>query len=159
MKPIFILLLVVILSGCQYNNQEIEKLQNQIDQLEDNLSRTYKPGFGEFMGFIQGHHSKLWFAGINENWSLADFEIHELEEGFEAIEKYHAGRKETQLIATINPALDSVSAAIQEKNLEKFKRSYNYLTVSCTDCHIKTNHEFIKITIPTQPDYSNQVFN
>ena len=35
------------------------------------------PGFEEFMSNIQAHHAKLWFAGQNHNWKLADFEIHE----------------------------------------------------------------------------------
>jgi len=49
---------------------------------------SYKPGFGEFMGGIQVHHEKLWFAGTNQNWKLAGFEIHEIKESMDDIRKY-----------------------------------------------------------------------
>ena len=35
------------------------------------------------MGGIQTHHAKLWFAGINDNWKLAQYEIDEFKERFE----------------------------------------------------------------------------
>ena len=35
------------------------------------------------MGGIQTHHAKLWFAGLNNNWKLAEYEIDEIKERFE----------------------------------------------------------------------------
>ena len=110
------------------------------------------------MSAIQVHHSKLWFAGENENWKLADFEIHEIRENLEDIQKYQTDRAESKLIAMINPALDSVSQAIQTQNLEQFKSSFNLLTNSCVTCHIDTKHEFIQIQVPNMNVFSNQKF-
>ena len=39
------------------------------------------------MTYIQIHHSKLWFAGKNQNWELAKFELDEISETIEAIKK------------------------------------------------------------------------
>jgi len=159
MKNIFLLGLICTLFSCQPKVDDHSKeLQNQIDNLKSELSETYKPGFGEFMGNIQVHHSKLWFAGKNENWELADFEINEIKEGLNDIEKYQSERTESKSIPMINPALDSVSNAIQQKNLIQFERSYKLLTNTCTSCHQATNHEFIQITIPSQQNFSNQRF-
>ena len=91
-------------------------LQNRIDSLGKKLADTYKPGFGEFMSGIQAHHAKLWFAGQNQNWKLADFEVHEMMEAIEDIQKYQTERKESQKIGMITPVLDSVNSAIQQKN-------------------------------------------
>lgn len=81
MKFLFIpFIMLVILSACKRTDNREKVLQNQIDSLQIKLENVYNPGFGDFMGSIQNHHNKLWFAGINESWELATFEMHELEE-------------------------------------------------------------------------------
>ncbi len=133
-------------------------LQNRIATLEANLSNTYKPGLGEFMSSIQVHHSKLWFAGINQNWKLADFEIHEIMEALSNIKRYQTERKESQKIDMLNPALDSVNTAIQQKNYSAFKSSYINLTNTCNNCHHAVDFEFNIVKIPETPPFNNQSF-
>ena len=140
------------------NNSENTKLEARVDSLEKKLNDTYKPGFGEFMSNIQIHHAKLWFAGTNENWELADFEIHEIIETVDAIKKYEPEREESKAIPMIEPALDSVSAAIQNKNLAQFKSNYILLTNTCNNCHKSVNFSFNEVKIPDSPPFSNQVF-
>ena len=36
---------------------------------------SYAPGLGEFMTATQLRHAKLWFAGKENNWDLAAYEI------------------------------------------------------------------------------------
>ncbi len=159
MKKKFLLGLICSLFSCQPKADNSSKeLQNQIDSLKSKLSDTYKPGFGEFMGNIQVHHSKLWFAGENENWELADFEINEIKENLEAIQKYETDRPESQEIPMIKPALDSVTNALQKKNLVQFKNSFNLLTNTCVNCHRATKHDFIQIQVPDMKIFSNQKF-
>src|SRR5258708_38764496 len=43
----------------------------------------YAPGLGEFMTATQLRHAKLWFAGKQNNWDLAAYEIDEIKEGLE----------------------------------------------------------------------------
>lgn len=155
------LLLVTTLFGLFACNQQTENtkvLQNRIDSLEKKLADTYKPGFGEFMSGIQAHHSKLWFAGQNENWKLADFEVHEIMEAIEDIQKFQTERKESQMIGMINPALDSINNAIQQKNPVLFKSSYTLLTNTCNNCHHAANFEFNVVKIPDNQPFSNQDF-
>lgn len=159
MKNILLIGLICILFSCQSKIDDHSKeLQKQIDNLKSELSETYKPGFGEFMGNIQEHHSKLWFAGKNENWKLADFEINEIKENLEAIQKYETDRSESKLIPMIKPALDSVSKVIQKQNFLQFKSSFILLTNSCVNCHRETKHEFIQIQLPDNKIFSNQKF-
>jgi hypothetical protein len=42
---------------------------------------SYEPGLGEFMTATQLRHAKLWFAGKQNNWDLAAYEIDEIKEG------------------------------------------------------------------------------
>ena len=55
--------------------------------MRNTLSNAYKPGFGEIMNSVQINHSKLWFAGTNKNWKLAEFEVHEIMELLDDVTK------------------------------------------------------------------------
>lgn len=159
MKNTFFIAFTLIFFSCnQPQTVKIDKLQSRIDYLENQLADTYKPGFGEIMSSIQAHHAKLWFAGINQNWKLADFEVHELIEGMDNIIKYQSERKESQLIEMINPALDSVKMAIKSENSDAFKSSYSLLTNNCNKCHADTEFEFNIVKTPTSQQFSNQDF-
>jgi len=157
----FILIAAIFLSGlfaCNQPSSGDRVLQTRIDSLEKKLAYVYKPGLGEFMSVIQVHHAKLWFAGQNQNWKLADFEIHEITEALDGLKKYCADRPEIKAISMIDQPLDSLNIAIQEKNLAHFRNRYTVLTNTCNSCHKATNHEFNIIIIPDHPPFSNQDF-
>lgn len=157
MRHILLIILTFVFFACNQRTDN-KVLQNRIDSLESKLADTYKPGFGEFMSGIQTHHSKLWFAGQNENWKLADFEVHEIMEAIEDIQKFQTERKESQMIGMINPALDSINNAIQQKNPALFKSSYTLLTYTCNNCHRAADFEFNVVKIPDTQPFSNQDF-
>ena len=158
MKYLITILLLAAITSCNQSSVSNNILQNHIDSLEKKIADTYKPGFGEFMSSIQVHHAKLWFAGQNKNWALADFEIHEIMEAVENIQKYQTERKESEKVIMLNPALDSVNAAIAKKDLVQFKNSYVLLTNTCNNCHHAVQFEFNVVTIPDKPPFSNQIF-
>jgi hypothetical protein len=158
MKQIIFLIVALVLSACNQQSGGTEALQNRIDNLEAKLKESYKPGFGEFMSNIQAHHAKLWFAGKNQNWKLADFEVHEIMESIEDIQKYQTERKESQLIGMINPALDSVNTAIEQKNWKLFNKRYSLLTNTCNNCHKAVNFQFNVVKVPDTQTFRNQDF-
>ena len=152
------MLLVSLIFSCSNENKEVQKMQTTIDSLQKQLHETYKPGFGEFMSGIQMHHAKLWFAGQNQNWPLADFEIHEIQEALEDIQNYCQDREETKSIGMINAPIDSLINSIQQKDLTGFKNNYILLTKTCNNCHLATKHEFNIVTIPVSLPVVNQDF-
>jgi len=145
MKKIILIVLFISLASCQQTHTKQQ-------------TNSYKPGFGALMGTIQNHHAKLWFAGINNNWKLAEFELHEIAETLEDIEKYQKDRKESALLHMIEPALDNTKIAVVKKDSSSFVTQYKQLTQSCNTCHIDTNYEYIRIKNPTVSPFSNQEF-
>lgn len=133
-------------------------LQQQVDSLKQITTHAYKPGLGEFMLSIQIHHAKLWFAVQEKNWPLAEFETGEISETLETIKEYCNDRPEVKSISMIDPALDSLSEAIKNKDIIRFKSSFILLTNTCNNCHNATHHEFNVIKIPDSPPFSNQDF-
>ncbi|MEP7239015.1 MAG: hypothetical protein ABI685_14145, partial [Ferruginibacter sp.] len=142
MKYIFLAMLTCLLFACNNSADKSQVLQNHIDSLEQKIANSYKPGFGEFMSGIQAHHAKLWFAGQNQNWKLADFEIHEIMEAIAAIQKYETEREERLMIPMIDPAIDSINNAIKLQDPALFKSSYTLLTNTCNNCHHAAHFEF-----------------
>jgi hypothetical protein len=154
----FILLTSLTLISCSRDRDRVITIERKIDSLEKSIAVIYKPGLGEFMSGIQVHHAKLWFAGINQNWELADFEIHEIKEICNNIITIVTDRKESPLVAMLDPALDSVNFAILHKDPQIFKNSFIFLTNTCNTCHHDVHYEFNAVKIPDTPPFSNQVF-
>jgi len=157
-KFLILLFILCILTGCNQPNNQLSQMQSKTDSLEKQLDKTYKPGLGEFMTGIQLHHAKLWFAGQNQNWPLADFEIHEIQESLDDIEEFCQDRPEVKSIGMLKSSIDSVTGAISQRNLQSFKNSFSALTNTCNNCHKATDHGFNVVVIPTNPPVSNQDF-
>ncbi|WEK17553.1 MAG: hypothetical protein P0Y49_12180 [Candidatus Pedobacter colombiensis] len=158
MKNLFVTPFILLLFACNQKVGDQQALQDQVDSLQSRLDHSYKPGFGEFMSSIQVHHNKLWFAGISNNWKLADFEVGEIQESMDGIRQYCTDRPETQSLPMIDPALDNIRKAIQQQNSAAFKKGYINLTNACNSCHQATKHEFNVITVPSSPPFTNQDF-
>ena len=150
--------LLLLITSCNSKSSNSQRLEARIDSIETKLANTYKPGLGEFMSGIQVHHAKLWFAGQNQNWELADFELHEIFEALDDIKSFNTDRPEIKSLQMIYAPLDSLNKSVQEKNLSSFKSNFILLTSTCNDCHHDTDHGFNVIKIPDAPPFSNQDF-
>jgi hypothetical protein len=155
--PIFLISSLVLVS-CGQPGPDNTALQAQVDSLQRRMSNSYIPGLGEFMSGIQVHHEKLWFAGTAQNWKLANFEIDEIREALDDIQRFCTDRPEIASIPMILPPMDSISKAVAQQDLPRFKSAFVLLTYTCNNCHRATKHEFNVIQIPTTPPFSNQVF-
>ncbi len=148
--------IILAFSSCSHSEaKEYSALKNRLDSIENN---AYTPGFGEFMNTIEIHHAKLWFAGTDQNWPLAQYELDEMKETFDDLQKYVKDRPEVKEIPMIDPALKDLGQAIESKDVNRFKPAYTTLTISCNSCHKATNHGFNVITIPTAPPVTDQKF-
>jgi hypothetical protein len=113
------------------------------------------PGLGEIMTLQQLRHIKLWFAGHAGNWRLADYEIGELEEGFNAVNKLLGGDTVEKHVGGPIKALEK---AVADENRTAFEAAFDKLSAGCNSCHHTLDHGFIVIQRPTLLPYSNQSF-
>lgn len=164
-KTLFISGMLLLFVACNDNatiNQlkaKTEILQAENDSLKQQVE-AIKPGLGELMLTVQVHHNKLWFAGKESNWPLAQFEYDEIMEILKQAQAIETDRKEIKLFPTmIYPQLDSLQKAIASKDNRRFNESFTILTTACNNCHKEVNFSFNKIKIPEQPPYSNQDFS
>ena len=123
---------------------------------------SYEPGLGEFMIATQLRHAKLWFAGKQNNWDLAAYEIDEIKEGLEDAARLHPkfdGVPVAEMIKTIiDPRIAEIEKAVRTKSSPKFMVAFDELTSGCNSCHAGANKPFIRIQRPTEPPLTNQNF-
>ena len=122
----------------------------------------YAPGLGEIMSLQQMRHAKLWLAGSQNNWPLADYELDELREGFEDVQKLHPTHEGVPVGAmakslTAAP-LEALGKAIEARDATAFAKSFDQLTAACNSCHRGAKHGFIVITRPATSPFPNQRF-
>ena len=122
----------------------------------------YEPGLGEFMTATQLRHAKLWFAGKNDNWGLAAYEVDEIKEGLEDAARLHSifqGIPVAEMIKSIiDPRIERLEKAIAAKNGTQFVAAFDDLTDGCNACHAAAGKPFIRNQRPTAPPLSNQNF-
>ena len=113
------------------------------------------PGLGEIMTLQQLRHIKLWFAGHVGNWPLADYEVGELEEGFDDVNKLLGSDTVEKQVGSPIKALEK---AVADKSRAEFDTAFDSLSAGCNSCHHALDHGFIVIQRPTLLPYSNQNF-
>ena len=157
---IFSISFLYVFTSCSNNKELEQKLATQqlkIDSMQKEINNM-KPGLGELMAGIQTHHAKLWFAGTNQNWKLASFELDEIKEMVVMAEKIETDRPEIKSLPILQPSLDSIENSIQVKDRLKFISGFTILTSNCNKCHEENKFEFNVITIPSALPVSNQDF-
>jgi hypothetical protein len=113
------------------------------------------PGLGEIMTLQQLRHIKLWFAGHAGNWALTNYEMGELNEGFEDVDKLVGGGTVRTMVGA---PIKELQKAIDEKNSTAFTAAFDRLSAGCTSCHHALGRPFIVIQRPTLLPYSDQSF-
>jgi hypothetical protein len=147
MKNYLLIVLIISLFSC---NQKAEKSEVE--------------GYPvlETMGYYQRFSHKLWLAGTNENWELANFYTHELEEVTENLIEGNVIHDDYNLSnlseAMLLPKIEKLEEAIRQKDEVLFLDNYELMIASCNLCHNTTKHTFIKITIPNDSTVWNQEF-
>jgi hypothetical protein len=158
MKSLLLVAAAFLLFSCSSNTNNEAELKSQIDDLKTQLANTYKPELGEYMSNIQAHHAKLWYAGQNQNWKLADYEVKELQELFEDIKKYNSDRKEVSLVGMIQGPLTQISNSIENQDSKQFDENFTTLTKTCNACHLAAKYEFNVVKVPEGQMFPNQDF-
>ena len=123
------------------------------------------PGLGEIMTLSQMRHAKLWYAGQANNWALADYELDELQEGFDDVVRFHPTHKDSPLpLSSLVPKImDEPMRALRQTARSQdqiaFAAAYDDLTEACNACHQATDFGFNVVRRPDGASwFSNQDF-
>lgn len=158
---ILVMLVVVVI----FNFFQIQTLKVENAHLENLIEKQSAPEeieIADVMAKLQRHMNKLWFAGNEENWDLAGFYVHELEEAMHEISDGNVVEDNIQLSPMMDKygllPLNGLEKSIKEKNKEELIATFNESVIACNNCHKLSQHSFIQITIPESPALDNQQY-
>ena len=123
----------------------------------------YNPGVGDLMNLIvQPHHAKLWLAGHEGNWVLAEYEIHELKSALANVAKTRPVYRQKSVADSIemfeSGGLAAMEEVIHERNAAKFVDAYATINAGCNACHTSLGQSQVVIRTPEQATYPDQEF-
>jgi cytochrome c553 len=117
------------------------------DQKPANSQDRFVPRLNDMMVATQLRHFKLWYAGVVQNWPLANYELTQIRDAIVDTERlYDKGGSKMSTMMT--PPTDDLADAIKAKDGKKFSTAFSKLTAACNSCHEADGLGFIKIRDP-----------
>jgi hypothetical protein len=120
-------------------------------------SQPFVPRLADIMGATQLRHLKLWYAGKEMNWPLANYELAQIKASFEDAMRFYPDVPVADMTTMARPAA-AIDTAIHSKDAAKFATAFGGLTAACNSCHRSQGIAFIAIKLPTSSPFSNQSF-
>ena len=125
--------------------------------------QAYRPGLGDLMtATIQPRHIKIALAGRANNWPLAKYELHQLEEALQRVVQVWPKWKGLPLGGMVDAVtkgpMATVSEAIEAKDADKFAAAFPQLTEGCNACHQAANVGVVAIKAPDGTSFPDQDF-
>ncbi|TVR82701.1 MAG: hypothetical protein EA409_04660 [Saprospirales bacterium] len=104
-------------------------------------------GFGKAMLEVNLRYIEMFWAGEDENWDYAAYQLEELEEAIEdGLQRRPARASSAEHFVTV--VIPEMEAAIETRNKDNFDRAFELFTTQCNSCHAMENVAFIRIQPP-----------
>lgn len=166
MKYASLALAVIALAWAAFQQVTIGQLRAQQQELLVKISKPEeKPEHYELaavMGSMHLYLNKLWFAGKAQNWELAQFYTHELEESLESLyeaEVIDEGIEVSKLAKVMmEQPFEAIEQSVRQEQLPAFETSYKQLINTCNQCHQSAKHGFIRLQVPQTPVFDSQLY-
>lgn len=140
------------LVSCKQDSTTKKKDENHKEEIE----------LAELMFHNQRYINKMYFAGKNQNWDLAKFYHHEIDENMEKILEGNIeeeGKNVSELARQMFPeSFKDLEQSIASKDTARFLKSYDLVIRTCNNCHAASGYGFVKIKTPVEPAYKNQEY-
>ena len=139
------------LAACAASLPVLAEDQKPLDAQDQNVPAAgehFVPRLNDMMVATQVRHFKLWYAGLVQNWPLANYELTQIRNVVTDTQRLFGDKGEAKMAAMMKPAVDQLADAIKAKDETKFKGAFSKLTAACNSCHEAAGFGFIKIRDP-----------
>ena len=148
----FLILLVSVAELFACNNKTDNSQGVWIKGTEQEKIKTIEKqfrGFDNAMVETGYRYQELYWAGQDENWEYADYQLEKIKI---AIENGLQCRPKRANSAEhfMNYVLPEMQKSIQSKDTIIFNKSFQTLTVNCNSCHAMEQVPFFNVQIPTE---------
>ena len=154
---LFIILLAVFLFMALFNScktEDTEPVGSQ-DWLTGDTRQKLETITNHLRGFDMAmvetgyRYTELYWAGVDENWDYAQYQIKKIAIALDrGLERRPARAESAQQF--VNHATPEMEQAVETKDPELFKREFERFTKSCNACHVAENVPHFSVKIPDQ---------
>lgn len=156
-----IVLFIIMLAACQESTETYVAGEDEIltqpigsqDWLTGNLEEKLETITDHLRGFDMAmvetgyRHVELYWAGQDENWGYAEYQVEKLRLSIErGLERRPARAESAQ--PYLEHALPAIEEAVGERNAEEFNRQFEIFTQSCNACHHSEQVPHFYVQIP-----------
>ncbi|ASS49485.1 MAG: hypothetical protein A3D31_02795 [Candidatus Fluviicola riflensis] len=152
MKQPFILILTLGLFAC---NQQTEKETVQGDWIKGTESEKIKTIEKQFRGFDNAmvetgyRYQELYWAGQDQNWEYADYQLEKIKITIEnGLERRPKRAKSAEHF--LSYVLPEMKKSLEKKDTEIFNKNFQTMTINCNSCHAMEKVPFFNVQIPTE---------
>lgn len=152
MKQTIIIILTLGLFAC---NQQTDKETAQGDWIKGKETEQIKTIEKQFRGFDNAmvetgyRYQELYWAGQDQNWEYADYQLEKIKIAIEnGLERRPKRAKSAKHF--LNYVLPEMQKSIQSKDTVIFNKGFQTLTVNCNSCHAMEKVPFFNVQIPTE---------
>ncbi len=139
----------IVIAACQtQTDRKVESrwagetVQEAIQSIEKQIG-----GFDQTMMETNYRYNELYWAGVDENWGYAEYQLDEM---LGSLEKGFIRRPERQASSAqfVDQAAPRLMRAIAAEDPDAFVESFNRFASSCNTCHAMEDVAFIQVIIP-----------
>lgn len=151
MKQIFIIILTFGLFAC---NQQTDKNPEQGEWIKGTEAEKIKTIEKQFRGFDNTmvetgyRYQELYWAGEDQNWEYADYQLEKIKLAIEnGLERRPKRAKSAEHFLTY--VLPEMKKSLESKDTSVFNKNLQTLTINCNSCHAMEKVPFFTVKIPT----------
>lgn len=150
MKYFALLTIILLLSAC---NQKQETAQGKwIKGTEHEKIKIIENQFRGFdMAMVETgyRYQELYWAGQDENWEYADYQLEKIQKAVEnGLERRPKRAQSAQHFLTVT--LPQMKEALKKRDPVIFNENFQILTSSCVSCHTMEKVPFFAVKTPTE---------
>ena len=149
-KFLILLVPIAVLFACN-NKSEV----SQGDWIKGTELEKIKTIEKQFRGFDNAmvetgyRYQELYWAGQDENWEYADYQLEKIKIAIEnGLERRPKRAKSAEHF--LNYVLPEMQKSIQSKDTVIFNKGFQTLTINCNSCHAMEKVPFFTVNIPTE---------
>ena len=104
-------------------------------------------GFSQTMWETAYRYQELYWAGVDDNWEYADYQLEHI---LEALEQGFVRRpdREASSAQFVNQSSPALLETIEAGDREAFLDQFSVFTATCNTCHAMEDVAFITIVVP-----------
>jgi len=154
--PSFLLvaILLVLAAGCGATTKETPtKLKTEGGTITLQQLADVQPGAGRIMPLLGQRMTIAYYAAKAGKWDLASYELDELTENAEVIEKTRPEHKKDIGHFVDGSTFKQLKSDAKSKDFTAFQTSFDKTVKACNSCHKSNDHAYIQYKLPkTQPE-------